>query len=408
MEGGYHLKGYLGVTTFTNDPKSPLIEDSFILVDDGQILEIGEVERASLPEGAEIREFPNCVAFPQLTNSYVDLSAPLECWMGVSFRSHPTLETYKNVILEGRKYWKDRDDEVVDILKKAVEDCLSLGIGKASFALPWLDDARVFTVPDRVEMFPIPITVGPVVMSEEVEEEMLKAVVEAGQILFVVLDETFYKKHGLFAQYEPHGIFRYVIVDFSFLENAFMKAEGRKGVEVFSEAGVFTKNSVIVHGWGLTDIELDVLAVKNVPVVKTPRFELLVHGGTLSLNEYVGRGMQVNLGTGPFRPNLFKEIEVALLFHQASLRSAPPMRILLELLAKLVFSEGGAIHMGNIPSKRLMRGFDASFVVAKSNRKIKTLEDFALFLMEEFDEQALQLVLSEGKELLMRSDVNHS
>mgnify|MGYP000191496603 FL=1 len=187
-----------------------------------------------------------------------------------------------------------------------------------------------------------------------------------------------------------------------------MKAEGRKGVEVFSEAGVFTKNSVIVHGWGLTDIELDVLAVKNVPVVKTPRFELLVHGGTLSLNEYVGRGMQVNLGTGPFRPNLFKEIEVALLFHQASLRSAPPMRILLELLAKLVFSEGGAIHMGNIPSKRLMRGFDASFVVAKSNRKIKTLEDFALFLMEEFDEQALQLVLSEGKELLMRSDVNHS
>jgi len=399
------LKSYLGVTTFTNDPKSPLIEDSFILVDDGQILEIGEMESATLPEGAEIQELPNCVAFPQLTNSYVDLCAPLECWMSESFRNRPTLETYKNVIFKGREYWKSRDNDAVDILKEAVKDCLSLGIGKASFALPWLD-SRVFTVLNRVEMFPIPITAGPVVLSEEVEEEMLKAVVEAGQVLFVVLDETFYKKHRLFAQYESHGIFRYVIVDFSFLEDIFMKAEGRRGIEVLSEAGIFTKNSVIVHGWGLTDIELDVLAVKNIPVVKAPRFELLVHGGTLSLNEYVGRGMQVNLGTGPFRPNLFKEIEATLLFHHASLRSTPPMKILLELLAKLVFSEGGALHMDNTPSKRLMRGFEASFVVAKSHRKIKTLEEFALFLMEGFDEQTLQLVLSEGKEVLTRSDLN--
>lgn len=398
MEGGNILKAYTGLTVFTNDPRYPLIEDAYILVDDGQIIEVEKKEGIVFPEDVAIEDLDGCVAFPLLSNSYIDLSVPLKVWLSESFRGDAILENYKSAVLNGREYWLNEMERLSEAIENTIERLLSLGMGNATFALPFtIDDPS--EVLSRFESYPIKVIAGPVITTEEVEEDILKSFSENDCPLFIVLDETFYEKHRLLSHYEATGTFYYIIPDFSRLEEVFIKTEGRRVIEIFRESNIFTGNSVIVHGWGLTDIELDVLAVRNVLVIKTPRFELLVHGGTLSLSEYIGRGMNVHLGTGPFSPNIFKEIESTLLFYRHTLRSTAPLKILQELIIKLVFSEGLVPKKETNISKRLMKGFEASFAVATPAKKIKNLEELVLFLMEDFREETLRLTINEGEEI---------
>ena len=392
------MKAYAGLTVFTGDLKMPIISDAIVVIEEGKIVYVGPEERGwhYLEEAEEFVKLDGKLIIPGMANNNVFLNSFL--YLLSDHPSRKITETFLSFLnmhipsdFELSAKWG-----AVTAVKNGVTHMIGMFIWEKG-----MDPEKVLKT---LEDIPVRMIASPFIKLKDLNEDLLRLFKSYDLIPTVKLDESLEEKLPQLARFEETSVVRYLIPNWDHLDKLFLSSIGKKAIEISIGSGIFSPNVQVVHGGGFSTGDLDVLAVRNVEVVKSPRFEYMLGSKSGDIQEYVVRSMRLSLGTSVFDLSPVNEVKLAL-FTEFSFWNST--KVLKDGMYKLLFQSSYDFYSNVLGSQcgRIREGYEATFMVVNTLGNIETLDDFMDFLLRKWDPSLIDRVLVEGEEIYVNKQI---
>ena len=310
------------VRIITNDPQNYLIEGGTIAFRNGLITYVGQGRDLRTESNEEVIDGTGKFILPSLVNAHLSLHSTVTSPMLLAAEDS-TLGTvyYENVV----RLLAHRSDARISLLSTIAGVLRSLRYGITTIFGPvfFSQDLDVVFYRELARDIGIQLSVGPIVTPKNLEEVLqCWKDVERDELFcpqIYITDSAQYSNTQLsqLGQLLNKGFsLMFVVFDMNEERDECLSIWGETLTERLTRAGLLRCGAGVAYAGSLSDTDMDLLSSRNVFVSKSVRSEL--YGGIYSpmIADLLGRGMQVNIGSGFVDVDLFAELKTLVLLER--------------------------------------------------------------------------------------------
>lgn len=325
MESNNNIRILNGSLLF--DENLELIEEGFIVIENGKIVEIGD----GFEKGGEV--FENCLIMSSLINSHVHLgdSFAKDSILGMNVRGAVGKKGIKWKLYKTAK----RDEIIKGIQDSILYMTISGTTSFAEFREFGLEGLQIFW--ESLEK--LKIGVKPIVLAREIKESDPK-------LKFHGFGLNLYHLESIDESFKKLCKDKFLVVHAGECPN-----EVSRLLDIIDDANI--KVDAIVHATKATDCELEEISKRRISVILCPRSNLTLRVGIPNVAKMLEHKINVCLGTDNVMitpPNMFRELEFLsrlIYLQDPDVSSKEILKIASVNPAKLFDLDHGTIKVGN-------------------------------------------------------------
>jgi cytosine/adenosine deaminase-related metal-dependent hydrolase len=368
------------VNIFTNDHQLPFIKKGYIQFDDEGIKALGTVANMNAPSGEKIVDGHDGIVFPALVNAHASIYTSLRSFHNdVISDSIGGVNFFKSLIEQA----KDKSWEKLNLhtIKTAIAKSLSYGITTLYGPIFYSENLSMKSLQKMAYEYNIQLSIGPLVFKDNINYVVDNWVSEKEDTFFhptvYVAELPYFSKEELdnLKKLKLNGIdLNLIILDMEEIDKESLSLWGEHIIDRIIEAELLGSGTGLIYGGNLTETDKDILANRDLFVIKSPRSELYSGIFEPNVSDLLGRGMKVCLGSGFLDFDVQNEVQALILGERQSKHFS--QRVLDYEVQKLLFTNNYKLlekHFGKV-SGMLREGYPSDIVFAKKKNDFSCLE----------------------------------
>ncbi|MEA2066619.1 MAG: hypothetical protein U9O65_05940 [Thermotogota bacterium] len=368
------------VNIFTNDHQLPFIKKGYIQFDDDGIKAVGTVANMNVPSGEKVVDGHDGIVFPALVNAHASIYTSLRSFHDdVISDSIGGVNFFKSLIEKAKgKTWEKLN---LYTIKTAIAKSLSCGITTLYGPIFYSEGLSVKSLQKLAHKCNIQLSIGPVVFKDNINNVVENWVTEKEDAFFhptvYVVELPYFSKEELASlkKLNINGVnLNLVILDMEEIDKESLSLWGEHIIDRIIKAELLGSGTSLIYGGNLTETDKDILANKDLFVIKSSRSELYSEIFEPNVSDLLGRGMKVCLGSGFLDFDMQNEVQALILAERQSKHFS--QRVLDYEVQKLLFTNNYKLlekHFGKVTGL-LREGYPSDIVYAKKKNDFSCLE----------------------------------
>lgn len=402
------------VNIFTNNQQLPFIRKGYIHFNDSGIKAVGTVDNMSIPSGEKVVDGHDGIVFPALVNSHASIYTSLKSFHDDVIVNNIAGTNFFKTLIENTKD-KTWDKLNLYTIKTAIAKSLSCGITTLYGPIFYSENLSVKALQEIAREHNIQLSIGPLVFKDNINDVEENWAMEKEDSFFhptvYVVDLPYFSKEELASlkKLSLNGVdLNLVILDMEEIDRESLSLWGEHIIERMIEVDLLSSGNSLIYGGNLSETDKDILANRDLFVIKSSRSELYSGIFEPNVSDLLGRGMKVCLGSGFLDFDMQNEVQALILAERQSKHFS--QRVLDYEVHKLLFTNNYKLlekHFGKI-SGVLREGYPSDIVYAKKKNDFSCLElldtsytSFMNYILKAFDISDLwsngDKLLSNGK-----------
>ncbi|MFO7881622.1 MAG: hypothetical protein R6U52_03660 [Kosmotogaceae bacterium] len=368
------------VNIFTNDQQLPFIKKGYIHFTEEGIKSVGTVSNMNISSAEKVVDGHDGIVFPALVNAHASIYTSLKNFHDDVILNNVAGVNFFKMLIEKTK---DKTWEKLNLytIKTAIAKSLSCGVTTLCGPIFYSQDLSVKSLRQLANEHNIQLSLGPIVLKENIENVVKNWISEEEDSFFhptvYVIDLPYYSKDELASlkKLKLSGVdLNLVVLDMEEIDRESLSLWGEHIIDRIIEAELLVPGTSFVYGGNLTETDKDILANRDLFVIKSSRSELYSGIFEPNVSDLLGRGMKVCLGSGFLDFDMQNEVQALILAERQSKHFS--QRVLNYEVQKLLFINNYKLlekHFSKI-SGVIREGYPSDIVYAKKKNSFSCLE----------------------------------
>ncbi|MFW6121572.1 MAG: hypothetical protein ACOC80_11835, partial [Petrotogales bacterium] len=344
------------------------------------IKSVGSISNMSIPSGEKVVDGHDGIVFPALVNAHASIYTSLKNFHDdVISDSVAGIDFFKSLVEKTKeKTWEKLN---LFTIKTAIAKSLACGITTLYGPIFFSKNLSVKQLRQLANEHCIQLSLGPIVLKENIEDIVKNWGSEEEDSFFhptvYVAELPYFTKDELTSlkKLKISGVdLNLVILDMEEIDRESLSLWGEHIIDRIIEAGLLVSGTTFVYAGNLTETDKDILANRDLFVVKSSRSELYSGIFEPNVSDLLGRGMKVCLGSGFLDFDMQNEVQALILAERQSKHFS--QRVLDYEVQRLLFINNYKLlekHFGK-SSGIIREGYPSDIVYAKKKNNFSCLE----------------------------------